>query len=92
MYVLPHYWRSVPPAEIPLAIGLFNSIQLAGGAVVSAAFGWVVAEWGYSVGWGFLSAAMVVFLVALVALPPVAGAAGRPTAAAGGALPGAQVP
>jgi len=92
MYVLPHYWRSVPAAEIPLAIGLFNSIQLAGGAVVSAAFGWVVAERGYSIGWGFLSAAMVVFLVALVALPPVAGAAGRPTAAAGGDLPGAHVP
>jgi predicted MFS family arabinose efflux permease len=83
MYVLPHYWRSVPPAEIPLAIGLFNSIQLAGGAVVSAAFGWVVAEQGYSVGWWFLSGAMVVFLAALIALPPVAGVAGRPPGAAG---------
>ncbi|MCI4372881.1 MAG: MFS transporter [Thermoplasmata archaeon] len=82
MYVLPHYWRSVPSAEIPLAIGLFNSIQLAGGAVVSAAFGWVVAERGYSVGWAFLSAAMVVFLVALLALPPTVGAAGRPPGAA----------
>jgi ACDE family multidrug resistance protein len=77
MYVLPHYWRSVPAGEIPLAIGLFNSIQLAGGAVVSAAFGWVVAEHGYSVGWWFLSGAMVVFLVALLALPPAVGGAGR---------------
>lgn len=84
MYVLPHYWRTVPPAEIPLAIGLFNSIQLAGGAILSAAFGWVVAEHGYPVGWWFLSAAMVVFLVALCALPPLDGAAGRPPAAAGG--------
>jgi len=88
MYVLPHYWKSVPPAEIPLAIGLFNSIQLAGGAVVSAAFGWVVAERGYSVGWWFLSGAMVVFLVALVALPPLAAGGGRPTAGAGAARPG----
>jgi predicted MFS family arabinose efflux permease len=70
MYVIPHYWRPVPPGEIPLAIGLFNSIQLAGGAVVSAAFGWVVAERGYSVGWWFLAAAVVATLVALVALPP----------------------
>jgi ACDE family multidrug resistance protein len=92
MYVLPHYWRSVPAAEIPLAIGLFNSIQLAGGAVVSALFGWVVAEHGYSVGWGFLSGAMVLFLVALVALPPVAGGGGRPTAAGVGDLPAAPVP
>jgi predicted MFS family arabinose efflux permease len=84
MYVLPHYWRSVPAGEIPLAIGLFNSIQLAGGAVVSAAFGWVVAERGYSVGWWFLAGATVVFLVALVALPPVADVAGRPPAAAVG--------
>src|SRR5208282_3021650 len=43
MYVLPHYWRNLPTGEIPLAIGLFNSIQLAGGAAVSALFGWVVA-------------------------------------------------
>jgi MFS family permease len=82
MYVLPHYWRSIPSGEIPLAIGLFNSIQLAGGAVVSALFAWVVAEHGYSVGWWFLSGAMVATLVALVALPPTpSSAAGHPPAA-----------
>jgi len=92
MYVLPHYWRTVPSAEIPLAIGLFNSIQLAGGAVVSAAFGWVVAEHGYSVGWYFLSGAMVVFLVALVALPPSGVGGGRPPGAVSAALPSGPGP
>jgi len=92
MYVLPHYWTPVPPAEIPLAIGLFNSIQLAGGAVVSAAFGWVVAQRGYSVGWEFLSGAMVVFLVALFGLPALAGGGGRPSAAGGAARPAGPGP
>ena len=86
MYVLPHYWQRVPSGEIPLAIGLFNSIQLAGGAGVSALFGWVVAVHGYSDAWLFLVAATVVTLVALVGLPPTPGAAaaGRPAAAAPG--------
>jgi predicted MFS family arabinose efflux permease len=88
MYVLPHYWRAIPSGEIPLAIGLFNSIQLAGGAVVSALFAWVVAEHGYALGWWFLSAAMVATLVALVALPPTP-AAVDPPGAAGPARPGA---
>jgi MFS transporter, ACDE family, multidrug resistance protein len=92
MYVLPHYWRAVPSGEIPLAIGLFNSIQLAGGAVVSAAFAWVVAERGYSVGWWFLSGTMVAFLVALVALPSVVGAGGRPPASEDDGRPSGPVP
>ncbi len=90
MYVLPHYWRTVPAAEIPLAIGAFNSVQLAGGAVVSALFAWVVAGHGYSVGWWFLSVAMVVFLVALVALPP--SVVGRPRVAGSDARPPAPAP
>jgi ACDE family multidrug resistance protein len=93
MYVLPHYWRSIPAGDIPLAIGLFNSIQLAGGAVVSALFAWVVAEHGYSVGWWFLAGAMVVTLVALLALPPTSSsAAGRPPDAAEPAPRGAPAP
>ncbi|MCI4365464.1 MAG: MFS transporter [Thermoplasmata archaeon] len=93
MYVLPHYWRSVPAGEIPLAIGLFNSIQLAGGAGVSALFAWVVAQGGYAVGWWFLAGAMVVTLVALVALPPTApDGAGRPTVAEDGAPSAEHVP
>jgi predicted MFS family arabinose efflux permease len=85
MYVLPHYWPRVPAPEIPLAIGAFNSIQLAGGAVVSAVFAWVVAGHGYSVGWWFLAASVVVFLAALAALPRSVG--GRPPGGASAAPP-----
>lgn len=88
MYVLPHYWREVPTDEIPLAIGLFNSIQLAGGAAVSALFGWIVAVRSYDVGWYSLAALTVVLLVALVALPPTPGAGvARPPGAAVDAPP-----
>jgi predicted MFS family arabinose efflux permease len=78
MYVLPHYWKNVPAREVPLAIGLFNSIQLAGGAAVSAIFGWVVSVRSYSVAWTFLAVVMVATLVALVALPPTAAASVDP--------------
>jgi predicted MFS family arabinose efflux permease len=90
MYVLPHYWRDLPPGEVPLAIGLFNSIQLSGGAVVAVVFGWVVAERGYSIGWEYLAAAMVVSLLVLLALGPTPSAsADGPPAAAAPALPAA---
>jgi predicted MFS family arabinose efflux permease len=83
MYVLPHYWREIPSEEIPLAIGLFNSIQLAGGAGVSFLFGWVVSLTSYAFAWEVLAGSVVAFLVALVALPPTPRvAAGRPVAAA----------
>jgi predicted MFS family arabinose efflux permease len=70
MYVVPHFWREVPAREVPLAIGLFNSIQLAGGAGVSFLFGWVVATTSYSVAWIALGGLSVALLGALVALPP----------------------
>jgi len=83
MYVLPQFWREVPPDEIPLTIGLFNSIQLAGGAIVSFAFGFVVAATSYAIAWEALAGLVVVTLVALVALPPtVAAAVGPPDEAA----------
>jgi len=69
MYVLPHYWREVPAEEIPLAIGLLNSIQLAGGAAVSAAFGAIVAATSYSVAWEALVGMTLATLVVLVFLP-----------------------
>jgi MFS family permease len=69
MYVLPHFWREVPPEEVPLAIGLFNSIQLAGGAGVSALFGVIVATHSYAVAWEVLPLVMLATLVALAALP-----------------------
>ncbi|MGA9840213.1 MAG: MFS transporter, partial [Thermoplasmata archaeon] len=88
MYVLPHFWRAVPPEEIPIAIGLFNAIQLTGGAVVSFLFGWVVSIRSYSVGWEFLAAAMLGTLLVLLWLPATerADSAG-PLPAAGPAPP-----
>jgi predicted MFS family arabinose efflux permease len=85
MYVLPHFWREVPPDEIPLAIGLLNSIQLAGGALVSPLFGEIVATTSYSVAWEALAAMTVATLGALVFLPPTpAESAGPPVAAGSG--------
>ena len=84
MYVLPHFWRSLPPEEIPLAIGLFNSIQLSGGAVVSFLFGWVVSVRSYPVAWEFLVVAMLATLAVLALLPATERAAGPPPAAAPG--------
>ena len=82
MYVLPHYWREVPAEEIPLAIGLFNSIQLAGGAGVSAAFGGIVAATSYSIAWEALVGMTLATLVALVFLPATpAPSVGPPTSA-----------
>jgi predicted MFS family arabinose efflux permease len=83
MYVIPLFWREVPSEEIPLAIGLLNSIQLAGGAAVSPLFGEIVATSSYAVAWEALAAMMVVTLVALVLLPPTPGASAGPPAGAG---------
>jgi len=84
MYVIPHFWPQVPAEEVPLAIGLFNSIQLAGGALVSFLFGWLVSLWSYGPSWVALSVLDVAFLAFLFALPPtLRGAlARRPRAAA----------
>ena len=83
MYVIPHFWRQVPSGEIPLAIGLLNSIQLAGGAGVSALFGAVVAARSYAFGWQFLAVLAIASLVALVLLPPTVRAGAGPPDAAG---------
>ncbi len=68
MYVLPHYWAELPAGEIPLAIGLLNAIQLAGGAGVAALFGWLVAARSYPFAWEYLAAAQLATLVALLGL------------------------
>lgn len=86
MYVLPHYWRAVPSEEIPLAIGLFNSIQLAGGAAVSALFGALVAARSYAFAWEVLAVLTVGTLLALVFLPATPSASAGPPDAAGSAL------
>lgn len=86
MYVLPLFWREVPSEEIPLAIGLLNSIQLAGGAGVSALFGVVLALTSYSVAWEALVALTLATLVALLLLPATPAALGGPPGA-GGSVP-----
>jgi len=90
MYVLPHYWRELPAREIPLAIGLFNAVQLAGGAAVAAAFGAIVQARSFAAGWEFAALVQVAALVALVGLPPTD--AGRRPAGAASVAPGAPAP
>ena len=87
MYVIPHFWREVPTEEIPLAIGLFNSIQLAGGAGVSALFGVVVAARSYAFGWDFLALLVLVTLGAIAFLPPTPSVAAGPPVEEARALP-----
>jgi len=87
MNVLPHFWREVPSEEIPLAIGLLNSIQLAGGAGVSALFGVILAMTSYSVAWEALVAMTLATLVALLLLPPTPVASVGPPVAEGSAPP-----
>jgi len=83
MYVLPHFWREVPPEEIPLAIGLFNSIQLAGGAGASALFGAIVAARSYALAWEVLAVLVVATLAALAFLPATPSASSGPPVAEG---------
>ena len=84
MYVLPHFWPALPADEIPLAIGLFNAMQLVGGASVAYLFGRIVVLASYSVGWLALAAIQLGTLAALLALPRSArpAAPARPPAAA----------
>jgi MFS family permease len=65
MYVLPAYLPGLPANEIPLGIGLFNAIQLAGGGAVTLLFGVLVAGFSYAVAWtslGVLTFAPLAFL------------------------------
>jgi len=82
MYVIPQFWREVPTEEIPLAIGLLNSIQLAGGAGVSALFGAIVGGVSYAVAWEVLVVLTLATLGALVLLPATPAAGGGPPVAA----------
>ncbi len=81
MYVLAPYLPGVPPEEVPLAIGLFNGVQLCGGAVVAGAAALVVALWGYTAMWAMLALATIAPLVFLGLVPrtTVGTGAGTPT-------------
>ncbi len=69
MYVAPLFWDDLASSEVPLAIGLFNGVQLAGGGAVALAFGAIVAATSYPVGWEVAAAIEVVTLAALVLWP-----------------------
>ena len=79
MYVLAYYLPNVETSDVPLAIGLFNGIQLAGGACVSLLMGEAIARWGYTPAWEAL-AAMVLLPLSLLLLVPRTG--GSPSASA----------
>ena len=93
MYVLPAYLPGLPEEEIPIGIGLFNSIQLSCGALISWLFGYLVALLGYTIAWTVLGLVVAAPLFALRFVPPTRRArrlptlAGRPEAAAGVAPP-----
>ncbi|MGI0151222.1 MAG: MFS transporter, partial [Thermoplasmata archaeon] len=69
MYILPPYLPGIRSEDVPLAIGLFNGIQLAGGAAVAAVVGAIVATFGYDPAWWFLGAIAALTLAALPLLP-----------------------
>jgi MFS transporter, ACS family, D-galactonate transporter len=69
MYVLAPYLPGLESEEVPLAIGLFNGIQLSGGAAVAFAVAYVVGTWGYSAAWTLLGVATMAPLAILAAVP-----------------------
>jgi predicted MFS family arabinose efflux permease len=69
MYVLARYLPNLPPDEVPLAIGLFNGVQIGGGAVASFGFGYLTGAAGYNLAWIALGALTVVPLVFLAYIP-----------------------
>lgn len=69
MYLVAHYLPGVGREDLPLAIGLFNGIQLAGGALVAFLVGVVVAGYGYTVAWWFLGSTIILTLLLLAGLP-----------------------
>jgi ABC-type bacteriocin/lantibiotic exporter with double-glycine peptidase domain len=79
---------------------LFNSIQLAGGAVIASVFGWILAATSYAFAWPALAVMMVAPLAVLLAIPPIRRSSRRaarangagPPASAAPARPAARVP
>lgn len=69
MYVIPPYLPGLTTDDVPLAVGLLNAVQLAGGACITLVVGYVIATRGYAAGWELLGVAVVVPLVFLVLLP-----------------------
>ena len=79
MYVLAPYLPGIPREEVALAIGLFNAIQIAGGAAVTFLAALIIAGPGYTDAW-FALAGLCALPLALLALVPVTGGGGSPPA------------
>jgi predicted MFS family arabinose efflux permease len=69
MYVLAPYLPGLPNEEVSLAIGLFNGIQLCGGAAVAFVAALVVGSWGYTPAWILLGVTTIAPLAILVWVP-----------------------
>ncbi|MCI4336193.1 MAG: MFS transporter [Thermoplasmata archaeon] len=92
MYVLAPYLPGIPREELPLVIGLFNAIQIAGGALVTFVAALIIARDGYTDAW-FALAALCILPLGLLAGVPITGSArgaGTPDAVVSGppGLPG----
>jgi hypothetical protein len=90
MYVGTTFLPGIEPGDLALAIGLFNSIQLAGGAAIALLVGGLIGAYGYTVGWWVLSAGILVTLCILpllprskTARPPAVGSDRSPSSVAG---------
>ncbi len=70
MYVLAPYLPGIPRREVPMAIGLFNSIQIVGGSIVTYVAAILIATTSYSVAWVALGLLTVLPLGLLLAIPP----------------------
>ena len=69
MYVVAPYLPGVRRSEVSLAIGLFNGIQLAGGALVAQLAAVTVDRFGYATAWTVLAILVVIPLGVLAAVP-----------------------
>jgi predicted MFS family arabinose efflux permease len=92
MYILPPYLREVRPDEQPLAIGLFNGIQLTGGALVASLAAVAVSTWGYPQLWWILGGSAILTLVALPLVPATGGLAHPPVPSGGPGGPSGEPP
>ncbi|MGI0132583.1 MAG: MFS transporter [Thermoplasmata archaeon] len=78
MYILPSYLPGLHLDDAPLAIGLFNGLQLGGGAMIAALVGATVGAFGYVVAFELMAGLTVATLVMLAGVPATAARANRP--------------
>ena len=71
MYVVAPALAGVRSGEVALAIGLFNGIQITGGAAVAQAAAWVLGSYGYPAAWETLGLLTLASLGVLAVVPPI---------------------